>query len=229
MSYAASDLIEQAQRGPLAGTKAAKALLHHALALQEESGGYYHEGTSRVYFVMAWYHYEKKQFLPALTYFLQCLRITLQIYGEEDCTTQLLLDDIHDLLEDINLSEECIRPVFASWRLQDMALLHREHKKHGTTTMTTEQYWQRALDLIPADLDLERATICIHLGQVHQKNNQTELALSYYCQALLILPRWYHQDHPQLVSLRNQAQQVASSLTPMVPRWHPEDHECMGD
>ena len=217
MSPAAIDLIDQAQRASIAGTKAAKSLLHHALCLQEQAGGYYNEGTSRVYFLMAWHHYERKHFLAALTYFLQCLRISIELYGLEHCTTQLVLDDIRDLLEDMNLNEDCVNPVFDSWTLQDMAL-DGENDHETKTNGRTEEYWQKALHLIPADLDLERARIFIHLAQIYQKKSQTEQALSYFCQALMILPRWYKQDHPQLISLKNQAQHVASSLTPMVPR-----------
>ncbi len=207
---AACDLIDQAQRAK--NNRTTKTLLHYALCLQEAAGGYYNEGTARIYFLMAWYHYERNELISAMTYFLQCIRISLELNGEDDTTTQLLLDDLKDLLEDMHLNEDCVNPVFDSWALQDDAFAFKGNKA------LESKYLKEALQLIPADLEMERATIYIRLAQIYQTNHQAEHALSFYCQALMILPHWLSLDHPQVVAIKIQTHQVAANLTPIIPR-----------
>lgn len=208
-----------------------KPLFQYALCLQEETTGglFYNEGTARIYYSIAWYHYEHlNDYSAALTYFLQCLRISFELYGEEHVNTQIILDDIRDLLEeDLQLdSADYLNPVFESWALQDDAAdLRTNNKKQWSDDddcrdddeiREEEELLQEALTLLPWELDLERAAVYIMLAELAERQSQAELALSYYCQALMIMPQWLTNSHPRVNTVKKQSHQVVASLTPVM-------------
>jgi tetratricopeptide (TPR) repeat protein len=212
-----------------------KHLYHYALCLQEAAGGFYNEGTARIYYSIAWYHYEMSDYSSALTYFLQCLRISFELYGEEHASTQLVLDDLCDLLEDMHLNVDYVNPVFESWALQDDAAdLSRQRRKNTRTRSSRddveaqaflaareeeeeEGYLRTSLALLPLELDLERAAVFVLLALLAERQCQAELALSYYCQTLMILPQYLTNNHPRVLIVKKQSHQVVASLTPMMP------------
>jgi tetratricopeptide (TPR) repeat protein len=203
-------------------------LYQYALCLQESAGGFYYEDTARIYYSIAWYHYyELGDYSSSLTYFLQCLRISLELHGEEHASTQLILDDLRDLLEDMKLDVDYVNPVFESWALQDDAADLRQNtpnsRRRGDDVEAKEwfeaqemekDYLRKSLALLPLELELERAGVFVLLAQLAEEQSHTELALSYYCKTLLILPRWLTNDHPRVQTVKNQSHQVVASLTP---------------
>ena len=111
-----------------------------ALNIFESVSGWCNEDVAKVYYELGWLEYDyAANYERALGYLLQSLRISHQLYDENDWrtdnndhhddddehyqnpVTMVVLDDIQDLLDDMGYDEEHANKVFHSWELQDQA------------------------------------------------------------------------------------------------------------
>jgi tetratricopeptide (TPR) repeat protein len=210
----AGALINEESSDETSLSKEAHSLYLQALTIQESFVGWCHEETARTYHQMGWLAYNDENYPRALGYLLQSLRISHRIYGEDHPSTSLLLDDIQDLLEDMKLETEYGNRIFESWALQDEANdLLDEDDKHCEDAL---ELYRQALEHLPAEVELERAHIFCQIASLMRREQHIEEALSYYCQALMIFPKWLSPSfHPRIVATRKQSHEVAAKLTPI--------------
>jgi tetratricopeptide (TPR) repeat protein len=207
----------------------ARSLYLRVLNIQEAISGWCSEDTARIYYELGWLEYEHAMNSDrALGYWLQSLRISYQIYGNDDPATLVILDDIQDLLEDMNLDNEYANRVFRSWELQDQAEEAWEDRERETRDDDERssldyriqspvlEFYQQALDQLPMELELERAVIYCRMASFASQQRFSEDALSYYCSALMRLPNWLSHDHPRVRAITKESRQVArEQLTPI--------------
>jgi hypothetical protein len=211
----ADALINEESSDETALSKEAQSLYLQALTIQESFVGWCHEETARTYHQMGWLAYNGQNYPRALGYLLQSLRISHRLYGEDHPSTILLLDDIQDLLEDMKLETEYGNRIFESWALQDEAEdLMEEDDNHCEDAIKLHR---QALELLPTEVELERAQIYCQIASLLGRERHIEQAVSYYCQALKIFPKWLSpSSHPRILATRKQAHEVApAKLTPI--------------
>jgi tetratricopeptide (TPR) repeat protein len=190
----------------------AQSLLQSALSIQESIVGFYHEHTAQTYHQMGWLAYTSQKHHQALSYLLQSLKISYFLNGEDHAATIFLLDDVQDLLDDMNLEAEYANQIFESWTLQEEAdaLLHENSDHNGALEL-----YKKALELLPLDMELERAHAYCQLASILRRVRQTEQALSFYCLALMIFPKWLPSTHIRIVNTRKASHQVGKEVTPI--------------
>jgi tetratricopeptide (TPR) repeat protein len=119
------------------------------------------------------------------------------------------MDDIQDLLEDMELETEYGNRIFESWALQDEAddLLDEDDKRCEDAL----ELYRQALEHLPAEVELERAHIFCQIASLMKREQNIEDALSYYCQALMIFPKWLSpSSHPRILATRTQSHEVTT-------------------
>ena len=125
-------------------------------------------------------------------------------------------------LEDMNLEEETVNPVFQSWVLQ-----HDAVERLRNTELPSQLYPQccrTVLDIAMADLmsalellapmfDLEKAVVYTRLATVSLRQRRVDEALSHTCQALMSLQMWFSSNHPKIQTVKQNASAIASEVT----------------
>jgi tetratricopeptide (TPR) repeat protein len=190
-----------------------QSLYQSALSIQESIVGFYHEDTARTYHQMGWLAYTSQNYHRALSYLLQSLKISYFLHGENHPATIFLLDDVQDLLEDMNLETEYANQIFESWTIQEEAddLLHEnDNNDYGALEL-----YEKALELLPLDMELERAHVYCQIASILRRDRQAEQALSFYCQALMIFPKWLPSTHIRIVNTRKASYEVGTEVTPI--------------
>lgn len=185
----------------------AQPLFLHALCQQEDRHGYYSDEVSQVYHLLGWFHYNSDNYSLALTYFLQSLRISYTLHGDEELCTQAIMDDVNDLLDDMRVDDTHINSIFDSWALQDEICDVSEEREDDNVLPPT---YQEALENIPNEFDLERARVYVKMAEWGQMHSQHEQALGWYRQALRILPQYLSHDHPCVVAVTKRIQNMAT-------------------
>jgi tetratricopeptide (TPR) repeat protein len=193
----------------------AQSLLQSALSIQESIVGFYHEDTARTYHQIGWLAYTSQNYHQALSYLLQSLKISYFLNGEDHVATIFLLDDVQDLLDDMNLETEYANQIFESWTLQEEADALLLHENNDNNDGAALELYKKALELLPLDMDLERAHVYCQLASLLRRVGQTEQALSFYCLALMIFPKWLPSTHIRIVNTRKASHQVGKEVTPM--------------
>jgi hypothetical protein len=233
MCLVAQDMIRHAQglgdeRSPMGPQQ--ESIYQKALCLQETVAGYFSEGTCHIHRILAWHFYQRDNYPCALTHFLQSLKISMEldyrsrIFDDpssdlDSLLTLVIMDDIQDVLEDMQLPNDFVNRVIHAWDLQDEATEKQANREsspqdpetiHSSTT-EEERILQQALALLPIELDLERAGVYTRLAHAARRQEEFEQAMSYYRQALMILPQWLTPDHPQIVRLIRETHLLASN------------------
>ena len=190
-----------------------KSLYQTALLIQEGAVGFWHEDTASTYYEMGWLEYNSKRYLRALTYLLQSLRISNHLHGDDHASTICLMDDIRDLLvEDLRLDIEFGNEIFESWTLQEEAAERLDlNDRKGALEL-----YQRALRLIPAPMELERAHVHCQLAPILATRHKSQEALCHYYAALRILPKWLSKDHPRVRAAQKASQEVSKAMAPTI-------------
>lgn len=97
-------------------------------------------------------------------------------------SSTLLSDGVPDDtdVKNLSFSIEYCNLVFESWSIQDEAsdiLSHRHEDLIGALEL-----YQMALQVLPNDAELERASVEVHIGTIQSRIRSHEGALSSYCQ-----------------------------------------------
>ena len=231
----AQDMIRHAQelgdeQSPMGPQQ--ESIYQQALCLQETTTGFYSEGTCHIHRILGWHFYQRDNYSCALTHFLQSLKVSMELdyrgasnvnedhdndnrppHAHVDSfLTLVIMDDIQDVVEDMQLSNDFVNRVLHSWDLQDEVTEQQGHWDSSPQDPDTihssladadaeETILQQALALLPLELDLERASVYTRLAHVAIRRLEWEQAMTYYRQALMILPQWLTPDHPQIVRL----------------------------
>eukprot|EP00934_Nitzschia_sp_Nitz4_P007690 Nitzschia sp. Nitz4//scaffold5_size260463//69543//70331//NITZ4_000960-RA/size260463-processed-gene-0.120-mRNA-1//-1//CDS//3329555274//7680//frame0 len=196
----------------------AQPLYLHALSSLEQKHGYYSDEVALVFHLLAWFHYNLGDHSHALAYFLQSLRISCQLHGEDAPCTQAILDDMDDLLDDTSMEPEVVEQVFQSWVHQAHAIkLASSSRIDKNNDKTIQDCYLKALNCLPESFELERSLIYVALADLARCRRKTEEALSWYCKALLVLPQYLSKEHPRVLSVQKRSREVARQLTPMIP------------
>ena len=198
-----------------------------ALSIQENLSGWCNDDTGRIYYELGWFLYDNDEYDHALTYLLQALRSSHQLYDDmnEDekhhPATKIILDDIQDLLEDMDMDEEHANQVFESWELQSQAediLVGRNQVDARDDAPNSSLdcrcpspallLYQQALDKLPTliGFGLERAYIFRRMAAIATAQHEWEDAVGYYYSALIRLPNWLYEDHPTIRTIKKETE-----------------------
>ena len=191
----------------------ARQLYLDALCILYSTVGWLHEDTARTFYHLGWLHYCNDQDeqnidnkVLALGYLLQAMKISH--FLENDAPEIMIMDDIQDVLEEIDqLDIEKCNQIFESWELQ------QEIEESSYFSVKEGIAWyNNALDLIPPELELERARIYTNIARIERDYFLLEQSLDHYSKAIKAYSKWLSPENPIVLKLGKDSAQVSSEL-----------------